>query len=62
MQCGLQYGFRAVEFDVMLSKDGAFPVLGCMILSLVELLQEGARLLINWLAEPTSAMGCRFVV
>ena len=26
MQCGLQYGFRAVEFDVMLSKDGV-PVL-----------------------------------
>ncbi|MFZ6798571.1 glycerophosphodiester phosphodiesterase [Undibacterium sp. Di24W] len=26
MQCGLDYGFRAVEFDVMLSKDGV-PVL-----------------------------------
>ena len=26
MQCGLDYGFRAVEFDVMLSKD-AVPVL-----------------------------------
>jgi len=26
MQCGLDYGFAAVEFDVMLSKDG-IPVL-----------------------------------
>jgi len=26
MQCGVDYGYRAVEFDVMLSKDGV-PVL-----------------------------------